>query len=134
MKIKRELLRAVFDIAVGSMDFGSGFLDDDEVTALRSVAERLGVNPMEGTPENYRKRIVHEFEQYVPPAAVLEQRVAMGLGDVPYPEGCRWCSHRRAAELHGDPATFEAPPLGPAYRCDVGDEISWAHALEGKDS
>jgi hypothetical protein len=46
-----EMVRAVFDVAVGSMDFSSGFLDQEEVDALRACAALLGVDPMVGTPE-----------------------------------------------------------------------------------
>ena len=51
--IDREVLQKTFDTAVNSMDFGSGFLDDDEVTALRACAEVLGVDPMVATPQNF---------------------------------------------------------------------------------
>ena len=54
-------LKALFDIAVGSMDFGSGMLDDDEVKALRRVADFIGVDPMEGTPSNFVKKYAHGF-------------------------------------------------------------------------
>jgi hypothetical protein len=55
-------LRALFDIAVESMDFGSGFLDDDEVKVLRRIAISIGVDPMEGTPFNYVKKFPHTFD------------------------------------------------------------------------
>jgi hypothetical protein len=50
MDIDKVTLQGLFDIAVGSMDFGSGFLDIDDVKVLRKVAELLGVDPSEGTP------------------------------------------------------------------------------------
>jgi len=53
-EIDDRLLRIVFDVAVHSMDFGSGFLDDEEVAALREVAVTLGVDPAEATPGNFR--------------------------------------------------------------------------------
>lgn len=53
MEIDREALQAVFDVAVGSMDFSSGFLDHEEVLALRRVAVALGVDPMFATPNNF---------------------------------------------------------------------------------
>ena len=34
--IDRAVLQATFDTAIHSMDFGSGFLDDEEVVALRN--------------------------------------------------------------------------------------------------
>ena len=45
--------RAVFDIAVGSMDFSSGFLDDSEVASLREAAAALGVDPDVATPRTF---------------------------------------------------------------------------------
>jgi hypothetical protein len=53
-EIDDEVLRALFDTAVHSMDFGSGFLDDEEVASLRAVAVILGVDPLEGTPGNFK--------------------------------------------------------------------------------
>lgn len=41
--IKTEKLRALFDLAVGSMDYGSGFLDRDDVEVIVEVARMLGV-------------------------------------------------------------------------------------------
>jgi len=52
-EISDRLLRIVFDVAVGSMDFGSGFLDDEEVGALREVAVILGADPADATPRNF---------------------------------------------------------------------------------
>lgn len=34
------------------MDFGSGFLCEDEVNVLRDVAQLLGIDPMVVTPSN----------------------------------------------------------------------------------
>ena len=52
--VDRTMLQIVFDCAVGSMDFGSGFLDDEEVTGLRAIAGYLGVDPMLATPLNFQ--------------------------------------------------------------------------------
>lgn len=46
-------IRVVFDIAISSLDFGSGFLDNAEVRALRTLAVQLGVDPDEATPFNW---------------------------------------------------------------------------------
>lgn len=54
IEIDRKTLQIVFDTAVHSMDFGSGFLDDEEVVGLRAVAEILGVDPMLATPLNFQ--------------------------------------------------------------------------------
>lgn len=53
-EIDDHLLRVLFDTAVGSMNFGSGFLDDEEVAALRQVAVILGVDPEVATPQNFK--------------------------------------------------------------------------------
>jgi hypothetical protein len=53
MEIDRETLQIVFDVAVGSMNFTSGFLDNAEVDGLRAVAVILGVDPMVATPRNF---------------------------------------------------------------------------------
>ena len=51
--VPREMLRIVFDAAVNSLDFGSGFLDDEDVEALRDIAIRLGADPDDATPFNF---------------------------------------------------------------------------------
>lgn len=63
MEIDRAILERVFDTAVGSMDFGSGFLDDEEVSALRACAVLLGRNPMVGTPDKFKCKygVPHEW-------------------------------------------------------------------------
>lgn len=48
--------RAVFDIAIHSLDFGSGFLDNEQVDRLRDMAGYLGVDPREATPSEHRRR------------------------------------------------------------------------------
>jgi hypothetical protein len=54
--VPRPILQAVFDAAVNSMDFGSGFLEDSDVAALRAVACLLGVDPVLATPGNFRHK------------------------------------------------------------------------------
>lgn len=57
----REDLRALFDIAVNALDFGSGMLDDAEVETLRRVAVVLGVDPLEATPRSHMKNYPHTY-------------------------------------------------------------------------
>lgn len=61
MDIDRETLQVVFDTAVHSLDFSSGFLDHDEVIALRATARLLGVDPEAATPINFRGSIHDEL-------------------------------------------------------------------------
>ena len=51
--VPRLVMQAVFDTAVNSMNFAAGFLDSEEVEALRKCAGLLGVDPAVGTPSNY---------------------------------------------------------------------------------
>jgi hypothetical protein len=39
-------LQDVYDIAVNSMDFGSGFLDTDEIENLRELGKAIGAEPL----------------------------------------------------------------------------------------
>lgn len=69
--LPKELLQAVFDIATGSMDFGSGFLDDEEQLHLRAFAVALGVDPMVATQHTHVCKYVgsHDWgDWYTPPA------------------------------------------------------------------
>jgi hypothetical protein len=54
LTIPKVLLQNVFDIAVGSMDFGSGMLDNEEVDQLRAIAVVLGLDPNVGTPASHK--------------------------------------------------------------------------------
>ncbi len=52
--ISKKLLQIVFDTAINSMDFGSGFLDNEEVEALREIAVILGIDQMVATPDPFK--------------------------------------------------------------------------------
>ncbi len=74
--VPTEDLRALFDVAVGSLNFASGFLDTDEVDALRRVAVLIGVDPRAGTPTEFAKRTAHAHTPEAPS----------------WPDGpCKWC-------------------------------------------
>lgn len=64
ISIDKHALQVAFDVAVNSLDFGSGFLCDDEVTALRAVAVALDVNPMTATPREFKCRYEKKHEPY----------------------------------------------------------------------
>ncbi len=93
--VPTEDLRTMFDIAVGSLNFGSGFLDSDEVDVLRRVAVQIGVDPMAGTPKEFALRTAHPF--------------------VPeydnWAEGpCKWCGR------HNDPKDWDPHPAAGEVR------------------
>jgi hypothetical protein len=60
--VERGNLQTLFDIIVASLDFGSGFLDQEQTEILRRTAEQLGVDPMEATPSEYRRSFPHAFD------------------------------------------------------------------------
>jgi hypothetical protein len=61
--IPKRYLQELFDLAVNSMDFGSGYWDNDDVVTGRAVAEVLGVDPATATPSEFRKYFAHPFEK-----------------------------------------------------------------------
>lgn len=61
--LPKEKVQHLFDLVVGSMDFGSGFLDDEDVDLLREIARWLHVDPSEATPQLWRHKYPHVFEK-----------------------------------------------------------------------
>lgn len=61
--IQTELLKGLFDLAVNSMDFGSGFWDDEDVAIGRAVAVLIGIDPINGTPRTYAERYEHTYDR-----------------------------------------------------------------------
>ncbi len=67
VEIERAKLQALLDVAINSMDFGSGFWDQEDANAARWAAEALGLCPNAATPSN----ILEHF----PPCEGLWRRV-----------------------------------------------------------
>lgn len=59
-----EEVKHLFDLVVGSLNFGSGFLDSDDVILLRRVAILIGVDPAVATPETFHGQYPHEFAEH----------------------------------------------------------------------
>lgn len=60
--IAEEDLKTIFDLAVNSLDFGSGFWDQPEVDVARRLAEVLGLDPFEtATPREMKANYPHAF-------------------------------------------------------------------------
>ena len=74
--IDRSVLQMVFDAAVHSMDFVSGFLDGETVVALRAIAVLLGVDPMIATPPEFKCKYSGKHEGWP--------------GEYKNPR-CKWC-------------------------------------------
>lgn len=75
----RGNVQEMLDIITGSLDYGSDFLDQEQIETLRSVAEMLGLNPMAATPTKYSKFFPHAcntyFNKYINATSPV----------------CRWC-------------------------------------------
>lgn len=52
LEIRRGDLRALLDLATGSMDFASGFWDNEQTEIARNTATVLGIDPNTVTPRN----------------------------------------------------------------------------------
>ncbi len=73
IKINRATLAATFDIVTSSMNFSSGFLDDEEQGHLIKVALLLGRDPIEGVQNMHRckyrakwagvEKPIHKFKE-----------------------------------------------------------------------
>lgn len=59
--IPKEPAQRLFDALTGSMDYGSGFLESDDVQALRELAVAIGVDPRTATPDEFKGKYPHTF-------------------------------------------------------------------------
>jgi len=119
-----EHAQRVFDALVNSMDFGSGFLETDDVTALRALAVAIGVDPNKGTPSEFAAQYPHPYDGETDRTRIawqkgaLTQTVAYSVTGAPYtvnviddakmpdyapckvgPYG-RWCNKPEDDEIH----------------------------------
>lgn len=65
--IPKLTAQILFDAIAQSMDFGSGFLDTEEVEAMRGLAVALGIDPNKGTPSEFVKHYPHPFKPMTNP-------------------------------------------------------------------
>lgn len=54
--VRKATLLTLFDVAVGSLDFGSDFWSEDETLVAREIAENLGICPQVATPKSHRMK------------------------------------------------------------------------------
>ena len=52
IQVRKGDLRALLDLATGSLDFGSGFWNNEDTEIARGIAVMLGVDPNDVTPGN----------------------------------------------------------------------------------
>lgn len=66
VEVRKGDLRAALDVATMSMDFASGFLDNEQVEALRKIATIIGIDPVLATPHNFVCQYGkgHQWQEY----------------------------------------------------------------------
>jgi hypothetical protein len=66
IQVRKGDLRALLDLATGSMDFGSGFWNNEDVECARTIARLLDVRMCAVTPSNFQKTYedTHRFEYF----------------------------------------------------------------------
>lgn len=112
--LPRDTVAKMFDIICESMDWGSGFLDTDEVITIREVAVMLGADVMEATPASQRAYFVHTFSPRIRGANEFPRDEASyqaykdywdkqdAYWKQHYEGTCRWCGKREIDFPHQD--------------------------------
>ncbi len=99
MPLNEDDVRKLFDIAYGSMDAGSGFLDSEEVGTLRTVADMLGIPREDGTPSLYRASYAHNFQPNSrQPARFMQNETSSWIREID--PTIRYCDHCNMEEDH----------------------------------
>lgn len=104
--VRREALQAILDLAVGSMDFGSGYWDHEDIVAAREIATTLGVDPLDVTPSDYRGHFEHTFKAHEPRTITVRSVLVAGGPVVtethtePPEPGCATCGLADDDEIH----------------------------------
>lgn len=65
VEIKTETLKALFDLVVGSMDYGSGFFDKEDVEVIIDVAEIIGALGGLDDPDRYDRNRFKRMEPHL---------------------------------------------------------------------
>lgn len=78
IQIRRGDLRALLDLATGSMDFGSGFWDEEQAEIARTAAVTLGIDPILVTPSNMACKYSGEHQWMKVPMSSSLARNGMG--------------------------------------------------------
>jgi len=114
-----EHAQRIFDAIVGSMDFGSGFLETDDVTALRALAVAIGVDPNKGTPAEFAAKYPHPYE-----AATDRQAIAWQMSAL---------TQTVAYDAYGHPQTvnvIDESQMPNFVPCKVGPYGRWCNKPE----
>jgi hypothetical protein len=82
--MSKDSAQRVFDALSNSMDFGSGFLESEDVLALRELARVIGVDPSIGTPDEFKRDFPHAFESFGENRKAVAQRLGLLRQEVRY--------------------------------------------------
>lgn len=83
--VPREMFAALVDMAVGTSDWGSGFLDSEEVEILRTAAGVLDIPARDVTPDNFLSEYADPLsEKEFKNLALFRLWVARGESTGPY--------------------------------------------------
>ena len=111
--IPLETLQKLFDIAMSGAAASSGYMDNEEVEALRSLAPILGISEIEATPSSFRAQYAHEFKPRKFGNQIVLDRAARGDADAlnqiaDYERQCDWGCYRGPQDkVHGGPGEPE---------------------------
>lgn len=136
-----DIVAHVFDLAIQSMDFGSGFLHDEDVINLRRLARYLGRDPADATPwawtgvsgavrveNDHATQLLHDWNRGVSGSRVANVRAQCLCGW----EGTKWdfpTSPANAKERQVfETSTSQASADGDAHIAEMLDQ-----AREGGD-
>ena len=80
--IRREDAQRIFDLAVGADSACSGYMDTDDVRAMRQLAEALGVDPAVCTSSEFVTQFPHVYEPGHPNSDDYRQTIVTRRGNV----------------------------------------------------
>lgn len=97
IEVPKLAVQIMFDALCASLDFGSGFLDTEEVHALREVAKILGVDPIKATPSSFCDQFEHVFEPII---AAADYRTGTFYPNGFKVDACEYCELSEGHRIH----------------------------------
>lgn len=80
--LARDDAQRIFDLAVGADQAASGFMETDDVAAMRRLAVAIGADPKECTGVEFVAQFPHEYLPGVPDLSEHRQTVSEGRPDI----------------------------------------------------
>lgn len=117
IEVEKEDLQALFDLVQGSMDWGSGFYDLDDVTAMMHIAPLLGLDEMDGVPSNLAGTVAHSYAERPTPETTyggvrVDRSGFLVTAKKTVRLVCKYCSLQENAQIHHvTESVFDDPEL-----------------------